>query len=367
MNLSFAFYIIFAIMSLESLAFAFPDTVRHGYANCTTCHVSPAGGGLLTNYGRSLSRELISTWGQKNEEKILNGVLENDTEANHEGSKETFYLGGDTRYLSRKLNAASSQVDEGFLMQAQLRLGWAFDNFKFIMNLGKIENPRASSEIKLLSSEFYTIWSPKEELYVRIGRFEPIYGLRLPDHNLWIKSEIGLVPWAERDSVEFIYEGEKQFASLSGFQSTSAMAITQQATGYSFSFNQILAETSRVGISLMNSEGQGFRSKAFSGHGIFSMTEKTYTMTELTRIRTADTSRDIGFLRIVHEQWKGFLPYIQGQIRLDANSPSVNQNRKGVGFIWYPRPHFELMASVDEIKTSQENSSEILFLMHYYL
>src|SRR6266850_1668051 len=55
------------------------------YARCTACHYSPTGGGLLTPYGRSLTREELSTLGrghaaatapgQTGEEAFLWGVL----------------------------------------------------------------------------------------------------------------------------------------------------------------------------------------------------------------------------------------------------------------------------------------------------
>jgi hypothetical protein len=41
-----------------------PIFLARQYARCTTCHFSPTGGGLLTPYGRSLTREELSTMGR---------------------------------------------------------------------------------------------------------------------------------------------------------------------------------------------------------------------------------------------------------------------------------------------------------------
>ncbi len=41
-----------------------PIFLSRQYAQCTNCHYSPTGGGLLTPYGRSLSREELSTFGK---------------------------------------------------------------------------------------------------------------------------------------------------------------------------------------------------------------------------------------------------------------------------------------------------------------
>src|SRR4051812_13294315 len=61
----------------SQLSQAFPELVRHGYVNCIACHVSPTGGGVLTQYGRELSREILSTWGiqNENESKFAYGII----------------------------------------------------------------------------------------------------------------------------------------------------------------------------------------------------------------------------------------------------------------------------------------------------
>jgi hypothetical protein len=58
------------LLLVSGRAMGFPDLIRHGYTNCIACHVSPNGGGVLTKYGRSLSKELLSTWGREGEEKF---------------------------------------------------------------------------------------------------------------------------------------------------------------------------------------------------------------------------------------------------------------------------------------------------------
>ena len=68
-----------------SPAGAEPMFLSRQYARCVTCHYSPTGGGLLTPYGRSLTREELSTMGrghaaesapgQTGEEAFLWGAL----------------------------------------------------------------------------------------------------------------------------------------------------------------------------------------------------------------------------------------------------------------------------------------------------
>src|SRR5262245_57728076 len=79
----------FLLWGIED-AHACPDMIRHGYVNCATCHVSPTGGGTLSEYGRALSLEALSTWGNEGESDFLYGVVK---------PPSWLLLGGDFRML----------------------------------------------------------------------------------------------------------------------------------------------------------------------------------------------------------------------------------------------------------------------------
>ncbi len=349
-------------ISVAEKTLAFPDTIRHGYTNCTSCHLTPSGGGILNSYGRSLSRELMSSWGANDEEHLLQGLVKIPDDF-----AEKIFVGGDIRYLSNKLASGAKEDSEGFLMQTQMRLGLVFDKLKFIFSVGKIENPKASEEVKFVSPEYYALWTPKDELYIRIGRFDPIYGLRMPDHELWIKSELGFAPWLERDSLEFVYEGERQFLSVAGFQSTSAIPFSLQQTGYTGTFYQGLGENSRFGFSAINSEGQGQRLKAVSLHATFSFSEKSYLLSEISQVSQLDSVRDISFVRYGYEVAKGLTPFFQGQKKTIKSPNYSDQNKIGAGIIWLPRPHFEFVWQYERQNSASGPADEMFLLIHYYL
>ncbi len=356
--------VIGVLMLLASgKAFGFPDTVRHGYTNCTTCHFSPSGGGLLNSYGRSLSRELMSTWGYKDEEQPLHGLVKIP-----ESAYAHFAVGGDSRYLfMRSQRAGGPVVNDEFLMQGQLRFGVFYKNFQVFMSLGAIENPRASSEIRWVSSEHFVIWSPQEGFYTRAGRFEPIYGLRLPDHNLWVKSDFGLQPWAERDAIEFIHEGESQSVSLAGFQSTSATSSSSQTTGYTASIFQTVGEKSRLGLSMKNGEGQGLRKRSTTVSAALTVIENLYLLTEYGRTSENTLRKEVGFARLGYEIYKGVTPFVQGQSRINKDGSGGEHYKYGFGFQWLPRPHFEIQGTYENLNSPSGKSQEGILLIHYYL
>ena len=46
-------------LSVTTRAHAYAWMIRHDYSNCATCHTDPSGAGLLTEYGRDQSDQLL--------------------------------------------------------------------------------------------------------------------------------------------------------------------------------------------------------------------------------------------------------------------------------------------------------------------
>jgi hypothetical protein len=194
-----------------------------------------------------------------------------------------------------------------------------------------------------------------------------MYGLRLPDHNLWTRTEAGFRPWVQRDTIEFIHEDEDQTFSLGGFQSISKMSLGEQNTGYSFNFYQILGRHQRLGLSALNSEGQGRRLRTVTGHGTLTLGKTFFTHFELTRAWNTGLTKDVTLLRSGLEIFKGLIPFIQFQGRTDRSLPGKDQFKYGGGIQWLPRPHFEFVFQVEQLSSKSGDSQENFLLFHYYL
>ncbi len=135
------------------------------------------------------------------------------------------------------------------------------------------------------------------KIKLRIGRFSPMYGLRLPDHNMWVKSEAGLRPWLRQDTSQVIYEDEKHLISLAGFQATSRMPLPDQTTGYTFNLHRIIGGTYRLGVSGTNAEGQGVRRRTATLLGTLGFTKSWYAHFEVLRSWTSGVTKDVIFKR----------------------------------------------------------------------
>jgi len=318
----------------------------------------------MTDYGRSLSKELISTTGYKNEEQVLHGTM---SWFRKPRVLERVIVGGDARYLHRKVESKTAKSEEKFWMQAQLRAGVLFDRVKLVGSLGNIENPRVSDKVVWTAPEVYAILNIDQSTSIRAGRFAPMYGLRLPDHNLWVKTESGQQPWLRQDTTEFIFENESTMISLAGFQSSSRMPVSYQATGYTFNLYQVFLKTHRLGFSGTNAEGQRVRRRSLSLHGTFGFTKDFYAHMEFLRVWNSERTKDVGFVRTAYEIAKGFVPYLQLQSRLDRSRPGNEQSKYGGGVLWYPRPHFEFQLQFEQQQAKPTNSQEGFLMMHYYM
>ena len=67
-------------VAIPTLSFALPEFARYGYFSCTSCHVSPGGGGMLTSSDRGCAGEILTTWSKENAGNLLHGLIKEQSE-----------------------------------------------------------------------------------------------------------------------------------------------------------------------------------------------------------------------------------------------------------------------------------------------
>ena len=170
-------------------ASAEPTFLSKQYPRCTACHYSPSGGGLLTPYGRSLSREEISTFGRRgpaaaadapdprDEEAFLYGALRSDS---------PLQLGLDARPSRLAVHAAGRSLpDRNFLMNLDLQAAWRQDRWTVYGTAGRAPERGGGA---FVSYEHWVAWQASERVTVRGGRFLPAYGVRFADHTSFTRA-----------------------------------------------------------------------------------------------------------------------------------------------------------------------------------
>ena len=195
-----------ALAAAPRRAAAYPQFQLDREQTCTGCHVSPAGGGLLTENGLSVA-ETMSTYGGKPE--AAHGKL---------AGYSWLTLGADVRAAAGVLQNQGPRP-AAFPMQAEAEAFVHHDGFSLYATLGV---QAGDTPIKFVQArEHYAMWQSSPDtntgLYVRVGRFMPVYGLRFAEHNDYTR-QFGQTPlYGETYGAALEYIDPRWEAHVTGF------------------------------------------------------------------------------------------------------------------------------------------------------
>lgn len=176
-------------VALPRAAHAYPQFQLSHDQTCVGCHVSPAGGGLLTENGRNMA-ESISQLGHAPE--LFYGAWT---------PPSWLTLGGDFRVLGG-LFATPVVAAAAVPMQGELYAHATSGNFQVHLT-GGVRPAQTGNTLatRAWSREHYVTWQQHPDelsgLYVRVGRFMPVFGLRLAEHPTYTRRYGGTPLFAE--------------------------------------------------------------------------------------------------------------------------------------------------------------------------
>lgn len=184
---------------MPSPAQAYPQfQLATGNTRCNQCHFAPAGGGLISGYGRDESEGTLSTTAGSS--GFAHGLVE---------LPEWLALGADLRFAS-VLKGGADTHPQVFLFPMQTDLYSRFgigDAWSVVFTAGMRGAARGSTDslgLRFLSREHFVMWQPEETgWYARAGRFFAPYGLRLQDHTAYVRRYSGQHTLEETYNVSF--------------------------------------------------------------------------------------------------------------------------------------------------------------------
>ena len=146
---------------------------------CTGCHVSPSGGGLLNENGLGVAE--------------ANALFADKPEVNYGAFKlpSWFNLGGEFRSATGYIHTPTN-ILTFFPMVYELTAAATKGSLSVHLTAGP-RPPQFGNEnaTRVWSREHYVMWeqSPGDGsgFYVRLGRFMPVYGLRLAEHPAYTR------------------------------------------------------------------------------------------------------------------------------------------------------------------------------------
>ncbi|MBA3453413.1 MAG: hypothetical protein H0T42_10010 [Deltaproteobacteria bacterium] len=244
---TFVLTLFVVIAGLAGRADAYPQFQLVHDQTCSGCHISPAGGNLLNE----------------------NGLAVADSKAHFSTAPEFFYdaidipgfltLGGDLRSASGFM-ATPEKVLAYFPMQLEAYANLKFGSISINANFGS--RPRQFGNRALTtvwSREHYVMWQQApdttEGLYVRAGRFMPVFGLRLAEHPVYIRRYGGTPLYAETYGLHVAYVKPRFEAHVTGFVEDPLISPVSHDSGGAAYVEARLTPAFAVGGEAMISKG----------------------------------------------------------------------------------------------------------------
>lgn len=343
---------------------AFPDMIRHGYTNCTACHVSTSGGGVLNPYGRSLSKELISTWSGEKEDGVLHGLI------NTEKVDEWLALGGDIRGL--QVHQENDLIKRGrwFTMQAGVEVAVMQPKWSVVAFVGQ-QNVQLN-EWKEYSPRYYALITPMDGLYFKLGKFLPNFGINLPDHILSTRGPLMFGYGMERNTAEVSWLGESWNFIVSGYKSPENLSANKQTGGTAVATYTV--GNFKTGLQFLSEKDDLQERKILGALGYLGWTKEFGTLIELdkqtTTVSGSPDKNGISLMqRSSYEFYKGFhVVALNDYFQSDIENGATKNYKFGPGIQWFPRPHLDIQAFWTREQTSTSKEGDYAWLvLHYYL
>jgi hypothetical protein len=354
---------------------AFPEMVRHHYTHCTTCHVSPAGGGLMTTYGRSLSKELLSRWAYEGEENILHGAIKKEAILGWlNGSREHigFNIGGDLRFLQRYTNSKTLEQARFFPMQRELEAAFRIYDITVVSTFGPQYHAQAPDDFD--ARRIYVMYQPIDGLSIRHGRFMPIFGIMAPDHYAAFKRGLRFDQGQERNTTELHYIRDNWDLTASYAESPQSLANNLKEKATSAQYNYTIADTYKIGVSYWNGDFETSKRSIFAVHSVLGFTPDWYLLSEVDyQVQALSDGPQKGLYYFGKLGWE-FTRGVHLIVQLDGSQSNLvaknsKTNAYGLGINFYPRPHFEVQslwsrATIRAINNDEMDMAQLI--LHYY-
>jgi len=357
-------------------ASAEPTFLSKQYPRCTACHYSESGGGLLTPYGRSLSREEISTFGRQGpgldpqapagEEGAFFGLVGNDS---------PLQLGIDFRPSHVRVKTAGRpQRNRTFPMVLDLQVAWRRDRWTAYGTVGA--QPRSAGG-GMVSYEHWVAYRATDGVSVRGGRFLPAYGVRFADHTSFTRERLDLAQDDQIYGVEVDVSTDRTLFQVSAGpgRAESLLAATREGAWTSTGRFQFDLGTRTVLVGSAIHRGAAGTAPSRTGGGLSfgyapaaRLTTWTHADVQHQQLRTSSRSYIVANQTSV-EALRGLWLRVSPQVRWTDADPRGEIRRMVYGLDFYPRTHWHVNVSYyrDHLPFNGQSEQTLLAQLHLYL
>jgi hypothetical protein len=252
---------VIAVALAAGRAHAYPQFELSKDQSCAGCHISPSGGGLLSENGMTVA-ETMSQFGTAPE--FFYGKVK---------TPSWLTLGGDLRGASGYMQTPQRYLVT-FPMQADLYAAGQWGNIGAEVTLG-YRPPEYGNEAltSIWAREHYVRWeqdaSTHQGVAVRVGRFMPVFGLRFAEHPVYTRRYGGTPLYSDTYGVHVSYVNDKLEGHLTGFIKDPLIDVVRHANGAAAYGEYRVAEHTIVGAGGMvevSSYDQKYRGEISAKH-----------------------------------------------------------------------------------------------------
>jgi hypothetical protein len=332
---------VVVVALLGGRADAYPQYQLSRDQMCTSCHLSPAGGGLLNENGLNTA-EVASQFGT--DPTFLNGLWT---------PPSWLALGGDFRAMGGYVRTPQQYL-EAFPMQADLYGAATYQRFSVHATVGfrpaQFGNEMAT---RVLAREHYiqfqTEEGASEGAFVRVGRLMPVFGLRLAEHPVYTRRFGGTPLFSETYGVSASYLKEGYEAHATGFITDPLIDGVRRENGAAIYGEARVRPTTQLGAGAMFETNDAHR--RYRG----TVTAKQYLPTPGITV--------LGELQLVIPEaggvrWNELVGYLMGSysvtdaVMIDLGLGYFNENLRtsnvarynaDLNVHWFITSHFEAM------------------------
>jgi hypothetical protein len=354
-----------------------------GTVRCNQCHFAPGGGGLINGYGRDAAGEDLSTFQGSGE--FLHGAVQ---------LPSWLALGGDFRgaFVAHDAQDPAGPKRAFFPMQADLYARVAIGGGWSVQATGGLrgqvrrsnalipeQNYQPITSSRLISREHFVMWQPQPQgPYVRAGRFYAPFGLRLAEHVIYVRRDLGFNVLEETYNVSAGFVRDDWEMHVTGFAPDFLRHIGGRDKGAAVYFERRLLDyAAALGLQSKLSFGEGSNRWIVGGVGkAFVAPLRTLLLAEANVVRQFFASDAVGARnQLVGAAGAAVLPARGIIVTLLAERSHVDLQVRdsawnaATGLLsWFPYPHFELQAMGRlQFPAGGDVTRTFFFQLHYYL
>lgn len=180
------------------------------YTRCAACHVSASGGTLLTAYGRSLSKEELSTFGKSAPDKPSTSRTHLSLFGLFSG-EGPLDIGVSVRPSRLDFEVRDFKSHRNLVMRADAQVALRSGPLTAYAEVGRL--PTEPAEV--ISREHWIRYEDEHGMGLKLGRFLQAYGLRSVDHTSLHRRDLGFDQDGQIYGIELTDTKDKRLAQFS--------------------------------------------------------------------------------------------------------------------------------------------------------